>query len=239
MNTVLFDLDGTLLPMDLDAFMKAYFGKIAPRAAKAGYDPKAFTEALLAGLYTVIKGGGEMTNEDCFWTTFAKLLGEDILAKKPMFEEFYQNEFCEIGALFPADPLAKTCVKRLKEKGYTVVLATSPLYPRVATLERCRWAGIDPADFALVTTYEDYCYAKPHPEYYKEVLRRIGKEPQDCLMVGNDMIEDGAAHKLGTDIFYLTDFLINKNGEDVTAYKHGKMADLLAFIEALPDAEVL
>lgn len=240
MNTVLFDLDGTLLPMDLNDFMKAYFGKMASRAAAAGYDPREFSDAILKGLYATIASDGSMTNEDRFWAIFAEVLGNEILERKPMFDEFYENEFRELGALFPADPLADVCVKRLKEKGYTVALATSPLYPRVATLERCRWAGVDPADFELISTYEDYCYAKPNPGYYKEVFRRLGKKPEECLMVGNDMIEDMAAAKLGTDIFFLTDFLINKEGTDITPYKHGRFEDLLAYIETLPDVnEVL
>lgn len=234
-NTVLFDLDGTLLPMDLNVFMKAYFGKMAPRAVQAGYDPNVFCDAILKGLYATIASDGSMTNEARFWSIFAQILGEDVLEKKPMFDEFYENEFCEIGTLFPKDPLADVCVKRLKEKGYTVTLATSPLYPRVATLERCRWAGLDPNDFEFITTYEDYNFAKPHPGYYKEVFRRLNKQPEECLMVGNDMIEDMAAAKCGTDIFFVTDYLINKENIDLAPYKHGSLADLLAYIETMPE----
>ena len=39
-TTVLFDLDGTLLPMDQEVFVKDYFGRIAAKVAPAGYDPK-------------------------------------------------------------------------------------------------------------------------------------------------------------------------------------------------------
>ena len=53
LTTVLFDLDGTLLPMDQDEFIKDYFVRIAHTMAGHGYDPhggfgelKAFIDAL-------------------------------------------------------------------------------------------------------------------------------------------------------------------------------------------------
>ena len=39
-KTVLFDLDGTLLPMDQDNFVKAYFKNLAIKLAPHGYDPQ-------------------------------------------------------------------------------------------------------------------------------------------------------------------------------------------------------
>jgi FMN phosphatase YigB (HAD superfamily) len=37
LKAVLFDLDGTLLPMDMDKFIKTYFGGLAKRMAPFGY----------------------------------------------------------------------------------------------------------------------------------------------------------------------------------------------------------
>ena len=39
-DTVFFALDGTLLPMDLEVFVKDYLGRIAAKLAPHGYDPK-------------------------------------------------------------------------------------------------------------------------------------------------------------------------------------------------------
>ena len=39
-KAVLFDLDGTLLPMEQSAFTKAYFGGLAKRLAPIGYEPQ-------------------------------------------------------------------------------------------------------------------------------------------------------------------------------------------------------
>ena len=56
-----------------------------------------------------------------------------------------------------------------------MVAATNPLFPKVATMNRLRWAGFDPEDFALFTTYEHYHYCKPNPAYYTEVLASLGE----------------------------------------------------------------
>ena len=57
------------------------------------------------------------------------------------FNRFYHEEFTELGTLIEPFPLARKIVDTLKEKGYTLVLATSPLFPpgrnsRAAKLDR-------------------------------------------------------------------------------------------------------
>ena len=237
MTTVLLDLDGTLLPMDLDDFMQAYFGAIGKKGAENGYDPKELVAGVWAGTKAMMKNNGTETNETRFWNTFAQVMGEHVLSDRDMFDSFYDNEFCRIGDAVTADPRTDRCVKLLRQKGYTVALATTPLFPKKATLERMRWAGLDPNDFALITTYEDYHFAKPTAGYFEEVVRNLGKSPADCLMIGNDMIEDMGAKQIGTDIFFLTNHLINKKNADVCAYRHGGFEELLTLLAALPDAE--
>mgnify|MGYP000081149430 CR=1 FL=1 len=46
MKTILFDLDGTLLPMDQDAFVKYYMGLLAQKMAPHGYEPEKLVEAV-------------------------------------------------------------------------------------------------------------------------------------------------------------------------------------------------
>ena len=48
-TTVLFDLDGTLLPMDQSVFAQDYFGRLARKLAPYGYEPKKLIEAVWAG----------------------------------------------------------------------------------------------------------------------------------------------------------------------------------------------
>ena len=93
-----------------------------------------------------------------------------------------------------------------------------------------RWAGLAVEDFEWITTYENSRYCKPNPAYYKDILEKIGCDPAECAMVGNDVGEDMIAATLGMDVFLLTDCLINKAGEDISRYPNGGFAQLRAFL---------
>lgn len=129
------------------------------------------------------------------------------------------------------NPAADKTVKKLKEKGFKLILATNPIFPAVATESRIKWAGLDRNDFELYTTYENSHYCKPNPAYYSEILKKLSLNPSDCLMVGNDAAEDTAAKAVGIEVFLLTDCLINKNGIDISEYPNGGFKELLEYIE--------
>jgi len=232
-NTILFDLDGTLLPMDQEVFMAAYFKALAAKGAQHGYEPKQLIDTVWAGTKKMFKNDGQMTNEKLFWSYFASVYGEEKLADQAIFDDFYANEFDAISAACGHDPAAAEAVMELKEMGFTLALATNPIFPRIATQTRMRWAGVKPEDFELYTTYEDYNYSKPNPEYYKEVLKRLGKKPEECLMVGNDVQEDMITEKLGMQVFLITECLINRDeNTDLGVYPQGTFKDLVAFVRS-------
>ena len=124
-------------------------------------------------------------------------------------------------------------IKLLKSKGFILVLATNPVFPMTAQKKRMLWAGINPDDFTWITSYENSHYCKPNPQYYKEIAEKIGVKPGDCLMVGNDTIEDAAAMLTGADFFLLTDCLLNKESKDISKYSRGSFTQLLNYIENL------
>ena len=117
--------------------------------------------------------------------------------------------------------------------GLRTILATNPLFPVVATHSRVRWAGFQPENFEMITTYENSSYCKPNPDYYREILGKMNLKPEECLMVGNDAIEDAAAEKLGIRVFLLTDCLINKDQRDLSAYPRGSFPELMNYIRSL------
>ena len=45
-KAVLFDLDGTLVPMDQDVFVGDYFKRISTRLAPYGYEPKELVQTI-------------------------------------------------------------------------------------------------------------------------------------------------------------------------------------------------
>ena len=230
-KVVLFDLDGTLLPMDMDAFMKYYFGGLAKRLAPYGYEPKSLIDAVWAGSVAMVKNDRSRTNEAVFWDTFTSILGEGVRAYESELEDFYRNEFSASKAACSENPMARTVVDRLKEKGIPAVLATNPLFPSVATEKRMSWVGLNKDDFLLVTTYENSGSCKPNLQYYEEILERIGFAPEECLMVGNDVDEDMIAEKLGMKVFLVTDCLLNRKGTDISRYPSGDFNALLRYLD--------
>ena len=229
-KTIMFDLDGTLLPMDQEQFTKYYFGLLAKKLALHGYDAEQLVSGIWAGTAAMVKNDGSCTNEEAFWKKFCAVMGEKVLGDKPLFEEFYRVEFQGARASCGFAPQAAGLVKKLKAAGFRVLLATNPIFPAVATESRIRWAGLEPEDFELYTTYEIACRCKPNPDYYRDILRSMELDAAECLMVGNDATEDTAAELAGIQVFLLTDCLINKENRELSQWHHGGFDRLEKFI---------
>jgi len=229
-KVILFDLDGTLLPMDQDIFVKYYFGGLAKKLAPYGYEPEKLVQAVWQGTRAMVKNDGSRSNEEVFWEFFENIFGERVHEDKPIFEEFYANEFQKVKDVCGYNKKAGEMIRVLKEKGYRIVLATNPLFPAIATESRMRWAGLSLEDFEIYTTYEDNYFCKPNLKYYLDIANKIGVKPEECIMVGNDVSEDMVAEKLGMKVFLLTDCLINKENVDISIYPNGGMNEALAFL---------
>lgn len=229
-KTVLFDLDGTLLPMDQDVFVKAYFGGLSKRLAPLGYDPQGLVSAIWQGTAAMVKNNGEKNNEAVFWDSFASIFGEKVYGDLPYFDAYYAEDFDSVKDVCGFDPMAKIAVDKIKTAGLRVALATNPIFPSVATEKRMAWAGFEPKDFELFTTYENSKFCKPNLDYYRDILNALGEKAENCLMVGNDVREDMIAEKLGMKVFLITKCLINKDGEDISKYPSGDFSDLIKFI---------
>lgn len=231
-KAVLFDLDGTLLPMDQDLFVKSYLGLLGKRLAPKGYEFEKFMKVMWAGVGAMVKNDGSCTNEEVFWKVFTEAFGKESMMDKPFIDEFYQNEFNQIQDVCGYNKAAKEIVELVKEKGKMPVLATNPLFPHTATENRMRWAGLEPEMFAAYTTYEDCYYCKPNPKYYEELLEKLELKPEECIMVGNDFDEDMVpTASLEMQGFLLTDCLINKKGQDISKYPQGDFTILKKYLE--------
>ena len=212
-KAVLFDLDGTLLPMDQDLFVKYYFGSLAKKLAPLGYEPDQLVSAIWQGTRAMVKNDGSRLNEEAFWKEFCRIFGEKARQDLPVFEDFYRNEFQQVAKVCGFLPESRALIDHLKARGLRLVLATNPLFPAIATHSRVRWAGLQPEDFDHITTYENSSLCKPNPAYYREVLDTLCLRPEECAMIGNDAQEDGAAAALGVPVFLLTHSLIDRAGD--------------------------
>lgn len=231
LTTVLFDLDGTLLPMDLDYYTKEYFKLLSSKMTAYGYEPKQLVDAVLAGTAAMVKNNGEQTNEAVFWQKFSDIYGQEALSHKCIFDTFYENEFQKTKELCGYNPMAADTVHLIKKIGLRTVLATNPIFPAAATKSRIRWAGLQPEDFELYTTYENSCFCKPNTDYYRDILKKMNISAEECLMVGNDVTEDMVAKTLGMKVFLITDCLINKSGKSIDEYPNGSFEQLTDFIK--------
>lgn len=226
----MFDLDGTLLPMDMDEFTSGYFKLLAAKAEPYGYELQSVVKAIWHGVAAMVRNDGSCKNEDAFWNDFASIYGEQALKDKPVFDEFYANEFKQAKRFCGYNPKAAETVRWIKEKGIRIALATNPLFPSIATEIRISWTGLQPDDFEFFTTYENIGFCKPNADYYREVLRWAELKGEECLMVGNDVGEDMIASELGMKVFLLTDCLINKAGVDISQYPHGGFDELKEYV---------
>lgn len=232
-TTVLFDLDGTLLPMDQDVFIKTYFQKLAAKMAPLGYEPAPLMDAVWGGTAAMIQNNGARSNEEVFWDFFRGIYGERAQNDRAAFEEFYRVEFQEARSSCGFNPAAAGIVEYCRQNDLRVILATNPLFPSVATESRIRWAGMEPSDFSHYTTYENSRYCKPNPEYYRQILHSFGLSPEECLMVGNDVDDDMIAGTLGMRVFLLTDCLVNTSTKDISPYPQGDFTALKDYLYEL------
>ena len=154
-TTVLFDMDGTLLPMNQDEFVDAYFKTIAAEIAPHGYEPEKLIESVIKGTFAMVKGDGSRFNQEIFWEVFCGIYGKKALEDKPHFDKYYEKAFDVLQKYTSNNPLAISTALKLKDMGLKLVLATNPLFPPLAIEKRISWAGLSHTDFVLYTTYEN------------------------------------------------------------------------------------
>ena len=234
MNTILFDLDGTLIPMYQDEFIKSYFKRLCKRAAPYGFETEKLVTSLWQGTMAMIKNDSGKTNHDIFWEEFSSIWGKDMAKHEPVFDDFYLHEFNDVQEILPKERDRRELIEMLKAKGYTLVLATNPVFPAVAVKTRLAWLGLEPADFSYISTYENSHFCKPNPKYFEEILGIISKAPKDCIMIGNNTSDDMSALKFGIECYLVTDYLENEAKADISVFRNGNYSDLQAFLTLLP-----
>lgn len=230
MKAVLFDLDGTLLPMEQDTFTSAFLKDLHRYLVRLGYTPELAEAALTAAFTSAFANDGRETNETVFFGGLARVAGARVREDAVALSRYYREDFQALRHTCGREPRAALLLSELHAAGVPAVLATNPLFPREAIEARLDWAGLTPEDFIYITTYENSSFCKPRPDYYREILDRLSLAPCDCLMVGNDTTDDMAARELGVEVFLLTDHLINRRGTDISSLPHGDFEGMMAAV---------
>lgn len=226
-------MDGTLLPMDTNEFTRGYFTFLAKKLAPFNIEKEKLVPAIWDGTAAMVKNDGSMKNDRVFWKRFEEVTGisEDLVGDACL--DFYGNEFHQAKMFTQENPLAREAVRLAHEKAPIVALSTNPLFPMVGQITRMSWMGLTPEDFDLVTSYETDSYCKPNPKYFLSVCERLGVQPEECLMIGNDEGEDMyAASSVGMDAYLVTDTMIANEKHPWEGPK-GTFEDLIAMLKTL------
>ncbi|QWB99548.1 HAD family hydrolase [Mycoplasmatota bacterium] len=220
----LFDLDGTLLPLNEEEFIEKYMTLIGKKFYELGLDSKEMVRRLWQGTKAMVENNGLRLNEDVFWEIFyTESNKQDDLKTK--LEDFYRNEFNHVFDATSPNDYSKKIIEHLKEKGCNIFLLTNPIFPKVATMRRIKWAGLSPDDFTHITTYENSSYSKPNTKYYQDIIDKFNLKTSETIMVGNDVHEDMVASELGIKTFLVTDCIKNSNNLDYSRFQQGTLKE--------------
>lgn len=232
-NTVLFDLDGTLLPIEMEDFERVYYTSITKKFADM-IPPKELLTMMGESLKVMVANNDRVTNEHVFINELKNYISESKLEKfHERITHFYEHEFDDLRQVVKPNKNMQQAVKLLQEKGYDCIVATNPMFPKLAITKRIEWAGFNRDDFSYVTSFEENHYCKPQIDYYNEVLSVNNKQAENCLMVGNDQLEDLIASTIGISTYFITDHaLYRENGFE--ADHQGDYESFLEYVRALP-----
>jgi len=233
MKAVLFDLDGTLLPMDTDSFMKLYAQAVTEKFSDYSEAEEIFPQ-IMNSVGHVIMSREDDTNYNKFFKHFEEKMPRALDAYIPRFNEFYEDGFHNIKPATSSSSDMIEAVEILKNKGYELIIATNPIFPMRANEQRIAWAGLDINDFKHITSFEVNCHCKPFVEFYQEVLRMNNLEGHDVLMVGNDVQEDLTIRALGAKTYIINNHIINRKPDVKIPADHvGSYKDFLEFVKGL------
>jgi len=236
-DTILFDLDGTLVRFSQEDFIRTYFPELSKVFIKLGLDAEKAVKGVWAGTKAMVLNDGSVLNKQRFWDAFSEFMcidDEKLKQVEDACDSFYSNEFDIVKSIVDHNEITTRIAETVKQRGYNVVLATNPLFPPCAVDTRLGWIGLERDDFLHITHYENSSFCKPNPDYYREVFNKINKKPEQCLMVGNNPAEDMCVSELGADVFLVTDYTENETGVDITIFKQGSIEDLEVYLMSLP-----
>jgi FMN phosphatase YigB (HAD superfamily) len=229
--TLLLDLDDTLLSNDMDQFLPAYLDRLASYMGEHAPADQFISQLMASTRQMMGNSRPDSTLKEVFDRRFYPALGLEGQDVRSHIDRFYADAFPALRAVTETVPGAQELIYQARQRDYCLVIATNPLFPRQATLERIDWAGLAPNDFCLITTYESFHFAKPNPAYYAEILGRLGWPDGPVVMVGNDPQND----ILPARVLGLATFWVNPDIQELSSpvQAAGRLQDILPWIDRL------
>jgi FMN phosphatase YigB (HAD superfamily) len=233
-KALLLDLDDTLLGNPMDTFIPAYFGALKDFVSHLVPGEEFIARLLSATRLMTTNDGSGRTNEEVFSEAFYPSFDVERRELEPVLEDFYREAFPKLRPLTQPRPAAPLIIEWAQERGLQVVIATNPLFPQTAIEQRMTWGGVGVDRFAYdrVTTYENSRATKSHPAYYHEILSALGRQPGECVMVGDNWgwdVEQAAA--VGISGFWIADGGERPPDAATPFLGQGSLDDFLALAE--------
>ena len=225
-------------------FVPAYFQALAKHLSP-WVRPEVMLPALISGTQAMLANEDpSLTLQQVFDRDFYPRIGVGKEQLNDAVEDFYDHVFHELSEVTRQRPGARELVDWALSCGDRVAIATDPLLPRKAVNERIRWAGLEPGQFELISSYESFHFSKSHAAYYAELLGRLGWPDGPILMVGNDEERDlRRAHELGLVTFQVdgaapADIPGNAEGRGARTIAHGSLTELRQWLKAVDQAQL-
>ncbi len=231
-EAVFFDLDGTLVEVDMHRFVPVYLHRLTEQMREL-VEPARAIRAMHHAVAAMF------ANQDIGKTLETLLLEvlHDKLAITPQqyrecLKQFLRDDLDGLRPLVAGHALSSRLINAARARGWQVILATNPIFPRAVVDARVEWGGLDGDRFHHVTAYETDHFCKPNPEFFRENLALLEVEAERCLMVGNDTLHDLSASQVGMQTCLLTPWCIRRPGARYRPDWQGRHEELLAMIEA-------
>jgi FMN phosphatase YigB (HAD superfamily) len=235
-QAVLFDLDGTLIDVDMKRFVPDYL-RLLVKNMGGRVNAKHATQLLHQAVAAMF------ANLDASSTLEMILLEmlQDELGMSPedfqaSLERFFNHDLASLRFMVSVHPLARQLIDTCQTRGWQLVLATNPIFPRKVIDARLAWAGLGDCVFHHVTDYETAHFCKPSPMYFAEILEQLQLRAEACLMIGNDSLHDMAAGQVGMQTCLLTPWRIRRSGLQYKADWQGAHDELLEMIQSKSSA---
>jgi len=229
-KAILFDLDGTLLEIEMQKYIPSYAASLAARLHHLVAVDKTVAAIFSAISALINRESGQASNATYFHQHIADRLDLDAERVERSFAGFFSDGLAILDPHMQPHPLARTLIEQSLKRGLTVVIATNPVFPQVVVEARLARAGLAEFNFQLVTSFENCSRCKPNPEYFRAIMTRLNLSAEACLMVGNDTKHDLAARKLGIPTFLVDTWLIDRCQGEFKSDLRGDHSALLEFI---------
>jgi len=226
-TTLLLDLDGTLLDIEVSFFLGPMV-EAMHQCFRDILDMDRFRKGLFGGTEAIMvepRSDGE-NNMDGFNRAFARLTGLADEQFVNRFDHFYKKFFPTLTGYGRPVPGALEFMTEAAARGYTLCLATNPIFPTSAVMERMGWAGLDPDMFSFIPGLETMSTCKPRIEYYHDLVRILDVDPAKCLMIGNDMEQDLPASEVGMGTFLVEGHVVSRGQTELVPDARGRLEDL-------------